>query len=110
MLSFVSSFRAFLFGRDGHKYSHAHAAPVRLPPVLLEQVCLTPAEWDAAQNSIDWKIESEFGFGPFECRMCHGYERSKSLYNRVKEGKKVKDLVDVKQEVQKKRRKRRNGE
>jgi hypothetical protein len=42
--------------------------------------------------------------------MCHGYERSKSLYNRVKEGKKVKDLVDVKQEVQKKRRKRRNGE
>jgi hypothetical protein len=31
--------------------------------------------------------------------MCYGYERSTSLYNRVKEGKKVKELVDVKEKV-----------
>jgi hypothetical protein len=38
--------------------------------------------------------------------MCHGYVKSKRLYNRVMEGKKVKELVDVKQKVV--RRKRRS--
>jgi hypothetical protein len=80
--------------------------PPPAPSHPTEQVCLTPAEWDAAQNSIDWKVESEFGFGPFECRMCHGYERSRNLYNRVMEGKKVKELIDVKQEVQTRRKRR----
>lgn len=51
------------------------------------------------QNKLDWKIEAEFGFSPFDCRMCYGYERSKSLYNRVKEGKKVKELVAVKEKL-----------
>ena len=95
-----------IFPSCWHKHSHARRPAAASRPS--EQVCLTPAEWDAAQNSIDWKIESEFGFGPFECRMCHGYETSKSLYNRVKGMKKVKELVDVKQEVTK-RRKRRGG-
>ena len=57
-------------------------------------VCLTPDEWDAAQSAIDWKLEAEFGFSPCDCRMCYGYEKSKRLYERVQEGKKVKKIVD----------------
>ena len=32
--------------------------------------CLTPDEWKAAQNEIDWRLEAEFGFSPHDCRMC----------------------------------------
>ncbi|KAL3816255.1 hypothetical protein ACHAXA_000194 [Cyclostephanos tholiformis] len=74
--------------RDGYE-------PQSPSKVVHTTVCLTPEEWDSAQNNIDWKIEAEFGFSPFECRMCHGYEKSISFYNRWKEGKKVKGLVDV---------------
>ena len=49
-------------------------------PVAHPTVCLTPAEWDAAQSGIDWNLEAEFGFSPFDCRMCYGYEKSTRLY------------------------------
>eukprot|EP00985_Skeletonema_marinoi_P018848 scaffold10665_cov80-Skeletonema_marinoi.AAC.2 len=50
--------------------------------------CLTPDEWNAAQNEIDWKLEAEFGFSPHDCRMCYGYNRSTRLYKRVMDQKK----------------------
>jgi hypothetical protein len=78
--------------------------PPPVPSCPTKQVCPTPAEWDAAQNGIDWKIKSEFGFGPFECQMCQGYKKSKSPCNCVVVGKKVKELVVVKLEVQKRRK------
>ncbi len=50
--------------------------------------CLTPDEWTAAQNEIDWKLEAEFGFSPHDCRMCYGYTTSTRLYKRVMDQKK----------------------
>lgn len=73
--------------KDGYK-------PQQPSPVAHKTVCLTPEEWDAAQNTIDWKLESEFGFSPNDCRMCYGYEKSTRLYNRVMEGKKINKLVN----------------
>ena len=82
-------------------------------------VCLTPDEWVAAQNRIDWKLEAEFGFSPCDCRMCYGYEKSKRLYDRVMEGRKINALVNNKgrakarkeheRERRKKRREKENG-
>jgi len=57
-------------------------------------VCLTPHEWDAVQNAVDWKLEAEFGFSPCDCRMCYGYEKSTRLYDRVMRGKKISKIVD----------------
>lgn len=55
--------------------------------------CLTPDEWKAAQNEIDWQLEAEFGFSPHDCRMCYGYNRSIRLHKRVidqrKRGKEI---------------------
>jgi hypothetical protein len=51
--------------------------------------CLTPDEWTAAQNEIDWKLEAEFGFSPHDCRMCYGYNKSARLYKRVMDQKKI---------------------
>lgn len=56
-------------------------------------MCLTADEWDAAQGKIDWDLETEFGFSPLDCRMCYGYDKSKSLFSRVKEGKKIKQII-----------------
>ncbi len=56
-------------------------------------MCLTADEWDAAQSKIDWNLEAEFGFSPGDCRMCYGYDVSKSLFRRVKEGKKIKNII-----------------
>ena len=56
-------------------------------------VCLTADEWGAAQSKIDWNLEAEFGFSPGDCRMCYGYDESKSLFRRVKEGKKIKKII-----------------
>eukprot|EP00986_Skeletonema_menzelii_P019901 scaffold29536_cov160-Skeletonema_menzelii.AAC.2 len=50
--------------------------------------CLTPDEWNAAQNEVDWGLEAEFGFSPHDCRMCYGYNRSTKLYTRVMAQKK----------------------
>ena len=72
----------------GEEYQAQPASKVAHPTV-----CLTPAEWDAAQNSIDWELEAEFGFSPFDCRMCYGYEKSTRLYTRVMEGKKINKIV-----------------
>ena len=58
--------------------------------------CLTPEEWVAAQDQIDWKLEAEFGFSPFDCRMCYGYNKSKRLYDRVMGGKKINKITAVK--------------
>merc|ERR1711957_74097 len=52
-------------------------------------VCLTSDEWDAAQRAIDRKLEAGFGFSPGDCRLCYGYDKSKRLYSRVQEGKKI---------------------
>lgn len=51
--------------------------------------CLTPDEWTAAQNEIDWRLETEFGFSPHDCRMCYGYTQSTRLFTRVKDQKKL---------------------
>ena len=59
-------------------------------------VCLTPEEWVAAQDQIDWNLEAEFGFSPFDCRMCYGYNKSKRLYDRVMGGKKINKITAVK--------------
>jgi len=56
--------------------------------------CLTKEEWDAAQQSIDWNMEADFGYGPSECRLCYGYDRSTRLYTRVMNGKKNKKLIN----------------
>jgi hypothetical protein len=64
---------------------------------LLCLVCLTPEEWEAAQHRIDWNLEAEFGFGPSDCRMCYGYDKSKGLFTRVQEGKKIKKIIDEQQ-------------
>lgn len=68
------------------------------PPsqVTHSTVCLTPEEWVAAQDQIDWKLEAEFGFSPFDCRMCYGYNKSKRLYDRVMGGKKRNKVTAVK--------------
>jgi hypothetical protein len=50
---------------------------------------LTPNEWTAAQNEIDWRLEAEFGFSPHDCRMCYGYNRSTRLYRRVMDQRKI---------------------
>jgi len=55
--------------------------------------CLTPDEWDVAQMNIDWNTESTFGFSPFDCRMCYGYERSTRLYTRIMQGRKTKKAL-----------------
>ena len=56
--------------------------------------CLTKEEWEVAQQSIDWNTEADFGYGPSECRMCYGYDRSTRLYTRVMNGKKNKKLIN----------------
>ena len=61
--------------------------------------CFTPPEWDVAQASIDWKMEAEFGYSPFECRMCYNYTKSVNLIQRVKRGKKIKELINVKDDA-----------
>ena len=68
------------------------------PPSLVTHstVCLTPEEWVAAQDQIDWELEAEFGFSPFDCRMCYGYNKSKRLYDRVMGGKKKNEITSVK--------------
>ncbi|KAL7539719.1 hypothetical protein ACHAXR_010507, partial [Thalassiosira sp. AJA248-18] len=70
--------------------------PQPASPVTHPTVCLTPDEWDAVQNSIDWKLEAEFGFSPCDCRMCYGYEKSKRLYTRIREDKKNNKIVNKK--------------
>jgi len=55
--------------------------------------CLTPAEWDASQKNIDWNLEAEFGFSPFDCRMCYGYDKSTRLYTRIMRGKEVNKIL-----------------
>ena len=55
--------------------------------------CLTPDEWDVAQMNIDWNTESTFGFSPFDCRMCYGYERSTRLYTRIMQGRNTKKAL-----------------
>merc|ERR1712159_915811 len=59
-------------------------------------VCLTPEEWVAAQDQVDWKLEAEFGFSPFDCRMCYGYDKSKRLYDRVMGSKRRNKITAVK--------------
>lgn len=60
------------------------------PPSIYSHTttCLTPDEWTAAQNEIDWKLEAEFGFSPHDCRMCYGYTTSTRLFKRVQDQKK----------------------
>mmetsp|Transcript_47602 Transcript_47602/g.101156 ORF Transcript_47602/g.101156 Transcript_47602/m.101156 type:complete len:666 (-) Transcript_47602:73-2070(-) len=67
------------------------------PPskVAHQTVCLTPAEWDAAQKAVDWSIEAEFGFSPCDCRLCYGYDKSKRLYDRVVEGRKINKITNM---------------
>ena len=71
------------------------------PPsrVTHSTTCFTPPEWDVAQASTDWHMEAEFGFSPFECRMCYNYTKSVNLFQRVKRGKKVKELINVKDDA-----------
>ncbi|KAL7436802.1 hypothetical protein ACHAXM_005760 [Skeletonema potamos] len=61
------------------------------PPSIYSHTttCLTPNEWTAAQNEIDWRLEAEFGFSPHDCRMCYGYNRSTRLYRRVMDQRKI---------------------
>jgi hypothetical protein len=74
---------------------------VSQPPsrVTHSTTCFTPPEWDVAQASIDWKMEAEFGYSPFECRMCYNYTKSVNLFQRVKRGKKVKELINLKDDA-----------
>jgi len=60
------------------------------PPSIYSHTttCLTPDEWTAAQNEIDWKLEAEFGFSPHDCRMCYGYTTSTRLNKRVMDQRK----------------------
>lgn len=71
-------------------------------------VCLTNHEWDAAQSNIDWRLEAEFGFSPFDCRMCYGYEKSTRLYDRVMQGKKIRKIL-VEDEKDKKQNEKEQG-
>lgn len=41
----------------------------------------------------DWELDGEFGFSPFDCRMCYGYNKSKRLYDRVMASNKVKKML-----------------
>lgn len=83
--------------KDGYK-------PQPASKVAHPTVCLTPAEWDAAEKNIDWSLEAEFGFSPFDCRMCYGYEKSTRLYDRIQRGKKVKKILDGDEQKQKKQK------
>ena len=92
---------------------------VSQPPskVTHSTTCFTPSEWDVAQGSIDWRMEAEFGGSPFECRMCYNYTKSVNLIQRVKQGKKVKELINVKDDANvanventKRRRRKQNNE
>ncbi|KAL7490342.1 hypothetical protein ACHAW6_016164 [Cyclotella cf. meneghiniana] len=56
-------------------------------------VCMTSMEWEAAEEEIDWELDGEFGFSPFDCRMCYGYDKSTRLYDRVMESNKVRKIL-----------------
>lgn len=98
---------------------HVKGGYVSQPPsrVTHSTTCFTPSEWDVAQGSIDWHTEAEFGYSPFECRMCYNYTKSVNLIQRVKQGKKVKELINVKEDAvvanfenTKRRRRKENNE
>ena len=72
--------------KDGYK-------PQPQSVVAHPTTCLTKEEWNAAQRNIDWNVEAEFGFSPFDCRMCYGYDRSTRLYTRVVESRKTNKLL-----------------
>ncbi|KAL9188178.1 hypothetical protein ACHAXT_006556 [Thalassiosira profunda] len=82
--SLVSEFNVTL--KEGYKTQ---------PPskVAHPTTCLTPDEWEATQNMLDWGVEAEFGFSPCDCRMCYGYTRSTRLYSRIMAGKKINTLT-----------------
>ena len=92
---------AFIQGLVREFHLRVKEGYVPQPPsrVTHSTTCFTPPEWDVAQASTDWHMEAEFGFSPFECRMCHNYTKSVNLIQRVKRGKKVKELINAKDDA-----------
>lgn len=69
--------------------------PPQPSKVTHKAACFTPDEWEAAQKIMDWELEGEFGFNPFDCRMCYGYDRSLSYWKRRDRNKKTKEILNA---------------